>query len=111
MKAQYTPAPWTFQGAMNSDRIFVGREGKILQGGYDTIATVRMNGEESAFNQGVQVANARLIAAAPELLEALENAVACLENTMEDVSDDCIESIQQDIDAYKLVISKAKGNQ
>jgi len=45
-----------------------------MQGGRDTIANVTMHGDESAFNQGEQTANAILIAAAPDLLAALEDA-------------------------------------
>ena len=65
---------------MNSEKVFIGQAGGAipLQGGKDTIATVILHGDESAFNQGEQTANAKLIAAAPRMLEALEAAHACL---------------------------------
>ena len=81
MNTKHTPAPWTFQGAFNSDKIFIGKANSSipLQGGKDTIATVILHGDESAFNQGEQTANARLIATAPELLESLLSVVALVE--------------------------------
>lgn len=52
---------------MNGSTILVGlADGRVMQGGVDTIAIVKMHGDESAFNQGEQTANARLIAAAPK---------------------------------------------
>ena len=67
---QHTPTPWS-----------IGRRRWITSGNVDIarIHSVSKIGEAEA------VANARLIASAPELLEALENLLGQLEN----VSDYC----------------------
>ncbi len=69
----YTPGPWVIHGAMNSDRVHIGnpKEGHTLQGGRDSVCVVQLKEGESAFNQGEGTANAKLIAAAPDLVEAL----------------------------------------
>lgn len=56
MKSKHTPGPWRLSG----DGVLIAKEGAFYR-----IATVREP----------RSANARLIAAAPELLEALENLV------------------------------------
>lgn len=66
MKTSHTPGPWSIQG----DKI-------INEETIQYIADIRRDGEDDPEAQ----ANARLIAAAPELLEALLNAQQDLTDT------------------------------
>ena len=105
MKTSHTPGPWTFQGSMNGRVIQVGKDdGHIMQGGRDTIANVTMHGDESAFNQGEQTANARLIASAPELLACLEGIYAVAETVSEFYGNKL-----EVLNAARAAIAKAKG--
>lgn len=62
MSAKHTPGPWTVMGD-----VIVGQPTYIVAGIYNLRAS---NSEQE------EQANAALIAAAPELLEALENLLA-----------------------------------
>jgi hypothetical protein len=78
MTVKHTPGPWTV------DEIDVGRTAHILGGVSnfcaEIVATVALEGQESQ-------ANARLIAAAPDLLEALRRALWCLDHEQYDQDD------------------------
>ena len=65
----HTPGPWELVPAKNPSYRFVSADAwnKLAR------VVVRMEGQGSDSNEGV--ANARLIAAAPELLEAAEKAL------------------------------------
>jgi hypothetical protein len=70
MTHTHTPAPW-------SDSGHDGKENLIVESGYGSICAVwRVNG------YGCQVADARLIAAAPEMLEALRACVKDMEGLL-----------------------------
>jgi hypothetical protein len=77
--SKHTPGPWLHQGAMNSRQILVGTpkpEDRAIQYG-EAIAAVNMCvSPESGMVDETAIANARLIAAAPDLLAALKLAVA-----------------------------------
>ena len=65
-KTKHTPAPWTL------------RPNCWIMANGDSIATVATAGNNTGYDYhttGETLANARLIATAPELLEALEKAV------------------------------------
>jgi hypothetical protein len=51
--------------------------------------------------------NAHLIAAAPELLEALQSSVGCLEASLDEVPSDAREAIENDLVRYRAAIAKA----
>ena len=75
MAQAHTPGPWSV------DLDYVSRDGRasINSEGWIALArvVVRMEGDETTCEDGI--ANARLIAAAPDLLEALEAAIAMLD--------------------------------
>lgn len=90
---QHTPGPWTHepyayqQGALDQALIRDGAENQVA------ISTE---------------ANARLIAAAPELLEALQFALEIFEAEPVDVAPESIEEI---IDQARAAINKALGTE
>ncbi len=75
MSAMHTPGPWRIEP--NEGRFCWSQ---INGDGWGSLAQVctRLVGDDFDHPEGV--ANARLIAAAPELYEALENAVNALES-------------------------------
>jgi hypothetical protein len=76
MKTKHTPGPWhTYTGGNTRDCVESVKEGKLIAVVYD--------GADSrpCENNPTQSANAKLIAAAPELLEALK-AMVCLYEVM-----------------------------
>ena len=74
MKQKHTPGSWKAQG----NYIFAGCPGPHICRLYDL---PREPGESRALEQG---ANARLIAAAPEMLEALKNQLRLLRAIQDD---------------------------
>lgn len=95
MKAQHTPGPWKYAGTMNGHDLTIIADtgtdvwkGLAMNGGPGYIATVRTT-QYGIENKGTErEANAALIAAAPELLEALRRcAVFIADNyTTQDLS-------------------------
>jgi len=78
--SKHTPGPWTIDGFNMAAVIHCTKErghpdAKHLTGDYEQIA--RCEGENWK-------ANARLIAAAPELLEALSNLLNCVDGQHDD---------------------------
>ena len=122
-KAKHTPGPWVIGSS----------EGRVLSHwdgiGYweianATVTNFRGDSGEMYFAGGTQEANARLIAAAPDLLEALEGLEGYVEGIIEDgcpkCGGDCSEAnppvsfcpIQQankDLLKARAAIAKAKG--
>jgi len=107
---------------MNSRQICIGRKDNFpdalpMQGPNcpRTIASLIMHGDESAFNQGPQCANARLISAAPELIEALEQCEGYLREALvveqEQGFDENAAWISIILDNARAAIAKAKGGQ
>jgi hypothetical protein len=69
---KHTPGPWKFKTAANGDNGISAYDTGIFA---EAFADVRHAGEN---NREEALANARLIAAAPEMLEALDIVVGCL---------------------------------
>jgi hypothetical protein len=69
---RHTPGPWRYGRATNYDGFYIAPDISL-----PTLAAVQTDGRVTAFNfPGQTEANARLIAAAPSLLEALEKIAA-----------------------------------
>lgn len=93
-KAEHTPGPWKFEDEYV--RVEIGEDkGEPIADPYCR--------PTSETNPGEMEANARLIASAPELLEALGSAVSMLEGLGMD------DGGNPDMDALRAAIAKAKG--
>lgn len=98
-KSRHTPGPWYYDGpSLNTGaHIIHVAEGEIAE------AFASWNSETEA------TANARLIAAAPELLDALESACDMLESVCDgQMREGYYWSQAQEL---RKIITKAKGNQ
>ena len=93
MTDQHTPGPWTTDVVRSTNYTL-----RIIKAGTDWIAHVHTQSTESDIPR--DVSNARLIAAAPELLEALEGYISDCTN------DECERCIKA-----RSVIAKARGTQ
>ena len=96
-EVKHTPGPWKFDP---EDDSIVGHDVHL------SIATIDHidEGGEKGFNFGpISSANARLIAAAPELLQTLQAAVAYFDAP----GDGCYSDAQ--LDAARAAIAKATG--
>jgi hypothetical protein len=96
----HTPLPWT-----------IGRGRRWITSGEVDIARIH---DVSKIGEDEAVANARLIASAPELLEALENAYTdinylLIEGFDTDVEECTIDGVKDTIREIKQAIAKAKG--
>ena len=76
MSTQHTPGPWTIDGNAHRDLDIVAPTGRVAM----------LDCEFSEETEDVLTANASLIAAAPDLLHALRDAVEILEGTGLDAS-------------------------
>lgn len=96
-QAQHTPGPWQF------------RDGGIETLNYHPIARIN---DDPAFKVQME-ANARLIAAAPELLEAAEQSLIHLEVMVLPYAKDKdeISSVKDVIEICKAAIAKARGQE
>lgn len=99
-KSKHTPGPWDL--GVNSYNAETRAEGDVL---------VKKTGKRIAYTGSVHTdrevnkANARLIAAAPELLEALENITAGLND-----EEDTMPLIRgSEVKAARKAIAKARG--
>ncbi len=92
-----TPGPWRIQSYNPRDTSAVCDLGWNLQVGSNQPMDEPLSGEETH-------ANARLIAAAPALLEAAKGAIQVLEEVAEDYY-----RVNADIDALKAAILQAEG--
>ena len=95
------PAFWVIKGPNNK---------------HSPIALIRKEGLGAGPSMAVREANARLIAAAPDLLAALEAVIEDLEGGIEQAdeegaSQDWLEDANNRLDAAKAAITKAKGIQ
>lgn len=107
-QSKHTPGPWMYQGAMNCDKIKVGTCDRdiCLQGLKDSICVLQMPGGYNGIKQHSEtVANARLIAAAPEMLEALEECLGALTGGLDGKWSMDIDPAEE----ARKAIAKAKG--
>lgn len=81
MNMKHTPGPWKLLDFENDERYEVTTM-ESTKGFYRSVATVSYGYSEPADTQ--QHANAKLIAAAPELLSALENLVFTAQKMWDD---------------------------
>lgn len=90
---EHTPAPWTVNPLEGDDTPMV----LIVDSNGNLICSTEGQGDDLTHTE----ANANLIAAAPELLEALEDSILNdLGQTQEDI---------KRRDGYRAIIAKAKG--
>ena len=95
-KSKHTPAPWkVFNAWQSGDAVKFSRIGNDDE----TIITVQDSDDITAFKE----ADLHLIAAAPEMLEALENTLWHLDHRMDR------EDIRRQQEYIMKVIAKAKG--
>jgi hypothetical protein len=104
MNTKYTPGPW---------EIGTGIVKTPINSGHKHIAMVNYyksgsEPERSVYGEEHE-ANAQLIAAAPELLEALEEAVTWMETYVRVTSTPNVGPLAQDITKAHAAITKAKG--
>lgn len=76
MEAKHTPGPWSFVDHSWCDKSIYA---SLHETSERRIASLHLAEDASEDEEAVEVANARLIAAAPDLLEALREAEAALE--------------------------------
>jgi hypothetical protein len=98
----HTPGPWCVRDIPSKERYV----GPSSDGGAPSVAIIPARASRS---DAEQAANARLIAAAPELLEVLSIALELLHNVapctgQEDILSGCV-------DAARAAIAKATGEQ
>ena len=102
VKHTHTPGPWEGD-AEYPDRLFVPDYGRIWINGYDSEGAPIHIGYVDGPRTVERMANARVIAAAPELLEACESLLRFAERDRlpTDVA----------VNAARTAIAKAKGEQ
>ena len=108
MKTQHTPGPWAIAYMSQSDytHLYITHDSQTRsQIIADLHCPVSINSEGETYSNENKQANARLIAAAPELLEALEACERYIHATM---SDDNLAGIHE-ADFARAAIAKAKG--
>jgi hypothetical protein len=111
-ESKYTPGPWKKEARINSLTINVvphriyGFKARVVGGG-DGQMVAHAFGKTSAEAE----ANARLIAAAPEMLQKLHNCVSALTFAIAgmDESDPWITKLRATRDGAQAIIAKAEG--
>jgi hypothetical protein len=105
-KAEYTPGPWEIDDtAPNSYLRIIGNiDGDAYDDGsprhiYTHVCDVLDNEQEEA--------NARLIAAAPELLDALEESILAMQKVYD--QSEMAHVVMDELERAKAVIAKARG--
>ena len=108
MSAQHTPGPWKLDGAANTNDLdIIAPTGRITM----------LDCEISEVSEDVLTANAHLIAAAPDLLAALQNCVNVLSLALplfddESTDDkDSREEVGSVLDAARDALAKATGGE
>jgi hypothetical protein len=99
MSAQHTPGPWSL-GSSLTDGYHFKRIEATVNGKRRYIATVDIENDD---------ANARLIAAAPDLLEALTNIFSGIETGLVRIDTDADEAWSNALGKARAAIAKATG--
>jgi len=108
---KHTPGPWTYRDEANREEVWIGVPGRSI--GMMVIATVQYGFTPPANLE--QQANARLIAAAPDMLLKLrELAAECVECSGTGKEIRYLSGIQHEVscrecDDIRKVIAKAEG--
>lgn len=97
---KYTPGPWEIHGANYHNEILIGQEGRKHSSG----KVVHVGWDICGYESEEWKANAKLIASAPEMLEALESAVKFIRNCPE-LNDD--ERKPKGLEHWESIIKKA----
>ena len=124
MSAPWTPGPWTIH--VNPEYIF--SDGEVDKGGYridaenieqlayvwnDCHRWAYLDEEKTPFGAKEAEANGRLIAAAPDLAEALEECLAqaeqCWVHHYGHLSEDELVGVPEHIAKARVALAKAKG--
>jgi hypothetical protein len=100
-KTKHTPGPWNVFDCGSDDNL------RVETNGHGSIAKIARKGPD-ARDRDQELVNARLIAAAPALLEALESCLGCLQMECDEcpgcISDPCTQC------RAKAAIRLAKGD-
>ncbi len=100
--AQHTPGPWEVYKRRDAMGQLTGRLPEITgKGGLPIIADIRWN----SHNEEHGMANARLIAAAPALLEALERITNAPDLNLDELEPETLNALEQ----ARAAIAQAKG--
>ncbi len=94
MNATHTPGPWKVNSSWSNDLGVVAD---------DRLVAMVTNDEDRPIDDAEQLANARIMAAAPELLAALKLAVRVMQDNGID------ESMAGEFDVFTDAIAKAEG--
>lgn len=105
--SKHTPGPWSVPHSADEESgCSCGYVFSESQRGFGAVATVPFGGEDE--NYPLAKANAKLIAAAPDLLEALQPFLDFADRELDLHGDVIPESI---IEAARAAIAKAKGEE
>lgn len=97
-EAKHTPGPWTLSEECSRE----GLLSRLVYGPHLMVAIVRTETQAGPIGD----ANANLIAAAPELLEALEQTIAAVDTLP--LAVEC-PALEQAVDRARAAITKASG--
>ena len=104
MSAKHTPAPWSFGYGVTTEYGEVFGVGVTTKPDWTVVCAVSRPGDVNAIDE----ANARLIAAAPDLLEALKAMVALDEEHHQRCQGD--EDVCREVRQARYAIAKAIGD-
>ena len=107
---KFTPPPWSIGRSEIEGHVGISREGLAREGGWSQFASVVTRMEGALLDDPVGVANARLIAAAPELYEALAGCVERLRRcaTIAGNADFAVDAL---CEQFEAALRKARGEQ
>jgi hypothetical protein len=109
MSAKHTPGPWKLNTARMGDKLL---DWHIAADPHGSSLPVCLSDKYSEFRNAEQeIANAHLIAAAPELLEALKDAVSMLDDLKFRSDADQEGAVTEQIREANSAIAKATGDQ
>lgn len=102
----FTPGPWVcIEVRTSCGRAFRIGKGEMIEGGPSGGCIIY---DDYGHGKNERESNARLIAAAPELYEALQSCVTQMRVWVA-INGDLIGALQQNIDAAESALAKARG--